>query len=199
MAYIDAFLEPQASYGWQGGPTFSTRIVQMRNNRERRNADWAEARHSYSYSFENIERDEYRSIKRHHLVCRGMLHCFPFIDALDFEAESEAFAQGDGVTKVFQLRKISTLDGISYTRNCYVILKAAVTSDGAPVAPTVDMRRGTVTFSVAPASGKILRWTGEHGVWVRFNQDDLPFSIPAFEMATGSVDLIEVPPPGAGE
>ncbi|MGJ7544635.1 DUF2460 domain-containing protein [Variovorax sp. LT1R16] len=199
MAYLDTYLDIDPAYGWQGGPSFQTRIVSMKNGRERRNAERSEARHSFGISFEHIEREEYRKVKQHHLVCRGRLHCFPFRDALDFEAAGEIFGQGDGATTVFQLCKISVLDGVSYVRNCYVIPKAVITENGSPVTPTIDPRRGLVTFSAAPAAGVILRWSGQFDIWVRFDQDDLPFSIPAFEMATGAIDLIEVPPPGEGE
>jgi uncharacterized protein (TIGR02217 family) len=200
MAYLDAYLDPEATYGWQGGPTYQTRIKEMRNGRERRNAERASPRHAFDISFENIDRAAYRAVKQLHGLCRGMLHCFKFRDELDFEAVNEVFGQGDGSTTVFQLRKISAMDGVTYTRDCYVIPKASITVNGSPVSsPTIDARRGLVTFTVPPAGGTILRWSGEFDVWVRFNQDDLPFSIPAYELATGSVGLLEVPPPGADE
>ena len=76
-----------------------------------------------------------------HLVCRGRLHNFKFTDELDCDAESETFATGNGVTKIFQLGKISVIDGVSYTRKCYVIRAAAVTDNGIAVTPTLDDRR----------------------------------------------------------
>lgn len=212
MSYLRAYIEKCPGFGWQGGPSFKTRIVSMANGRERRNAEQAYARHAYSAPFRNISPADYANIKQMHLVCRGMLHAFKFRDQLDYAsgpdgvapAQPEVFGAGDGAQTVFQLRKISTLSGVSYTRNVYAIRSAVVTVNGVASAPTIDMDRGTVTFAAAPAAAAVLRWTGEFDIWVRFNQDDLPFSIDNKSpkngvLVNGSVDLIEVPPPEIGE
>lgn len=204
MSYLRAYIEKCPGFGWQGGPSFKTRIVSMANGRERRNAEQAYARHAYSAPFRNIRPADYANIKQMHLVCRGMLHAFKFKDLLDYQAGNEVFGAGTGAQTVFQLRKISTIDGVSYTRNVYAIRSAAVTVNGVASAPTIDMDRGTATFAVAPAAAAVLRWTGEFDIWVRFNQDDLPFSIDNKSpkngvLVNGSVDLIEVPPPEIGE
>lgn len=196
MAHLDAYLQPCPGYGWQGGPEFKTQIVELQSGRERRNAMWAEARHRYAAPFVNISKDAYREIKKMHLVARGQLHAFRFRDELDYTADQEVFAVADGVQTVFQLAKVSSIDGVSYTRNVYAPVSAVViTQDFAVVSPTIDYDRGTVTFAVAPPDGAILRWTGDFDVWVRFNQDYLPFTIDNLNATNGSVDLIEVPPP----
>lgn len=200
MSYLRAVIAQCPGYGWQGGPEFKTLVVPMRNGRERRNADWAYARHSYSIPFNNIKPEAYRSIKQMHYVCRGQLHCFQFRDALDFEADSETFATGDGSTTVFQLGKVSTISGVTYERKVYIVRPGySITVNGVAAAPTVDPDRGTVTFGAAPAGGAVLRWSGEFAVWVRFNQDNLPFSLDNKNAVNGTIDLIEVPPPGASE
>lgn len=198
MAYLDAYLQPCPGFGWNGGPEFSTRIVEMASGRERRNADWSQARHRYTAPYLNISKEAYRLIKQMHMVCRGQLHCFRFRDELDYQADNEVFAVADGVRTEFPLRKVSTIDGISYERHVYAILDADITDNNSPVTPTVDMDRGTVTFVVAPTNGHILRWTGEFDIWVRFNQDYLPFSLDNPNATNGTVDLIEVPPPEEG-
>ena len=195
MAYLDAYLQPCPGYGWNGGPEFRTSIVEMANGRERRNADWSQARHRYSTPYLNIGKDAYRLIKQMHLVCRGQLHAFRFRDQLDYQATNEIFGIGDGVEVEFPLRKVSTIDGISYDRFVYAILTASVTVNGSVATPTIDMDRGTVTFAAPPTDGHILRWTGEFDIWVRFNQDYLPFSIDNPDATNGTVDLLEVPPP----
>lgn len=198
--YLRAEIEQCPAYGWQASPTFKTLVVSMANGRERRNAEWNYARHSYTISFLNIKPEDYRDIKQMHYVCKGMLGSFQFKDALDFEAQNEVFDTGNGVKTVFQLRKLSAIDGVSYDRNIYIVRPGySITANGTPVSPTVDMDRGTVTFAVAPGAGVALRWSGEFRVWVRFNQDDLPFSLDNKNAVNGSVDLIEVPPPGEDE
>ncbi len=200
MTYIRAEIEECPAYGWQGGPNFKTLIVGMTNGRERRNADWAQARHSYSMPFMNISKEQYRNIKQMHYVCRGMVNCFQFQDQLDYQADNTFFGVGNGVKTEFQLGAISTIEGVSYERGIYLVRPGAVVTDNGSVAsPTIDNDRGIVTFSVAPANGNILRWSGEFLVWVRFNQDSLPFSLDNLNAVNGTVDLIEVPPPGEDE
>lgn len=198
--YLDAYIEKCPAFGWQGGPAFKTTIVTMRNGRERRNAEQEFARHSFSAPFRNIKAEAYMGIKQMHLVCRGMLRAFKFKDQLDHSAVGEVFGEGDGVTKTFQLRKVSVISGVSYVRNTYVIRPGgAYRVAGVSAAHTVDLDRGTVTFTVAPANHSVLSGDWEFDVWVRFAQDDLPFSLDNRNskdvFINGSVNLIEVPPP----
>lgn len=200
QGYLDAYLQPCPGYGWQGGPSFQTQIVQMVNGRENRNAQHDNVRHQFSAPFQNITREAYRNIKQMHLVCKGMLRCFKFRDELDFEATDELFGYGDGVETEFQLRKISTVDGVSCERLVFVIEDgASIKVNGVVTAATIDQDRGIVTFAAAPASAAALTWSGMFAVWVRFNQDYLPFSIDngngVERFANGTVDLIEVSPP----
>ena len=204
MAYLRAQIEACEAFGWEGGPEFRTRIVEMQNKRERRNADWAEARHRFTLPFQNIDPERYANIKQMHLVCRGMLHAFLYSDPLDSTADDQLFAVGDGTQTEFQLSKLSVIDGVTYQRNVYALPDSTpdfeVTANDSPVvAYTLDRDRGLITFDSAPPNGALLRWSGPFLVWARFNQDWLPFSIgnrTADGFAhNGSVDLIEVPPP----
>lgn len=200
MTYIRAEIEQCPAFGWQGGPSFKTLIVTMASGRERRNAEWAQARHSYSMPFLNISPESYRNIKQMHYVCRGMVNAFQFQDQLDYQADNDFFGVGDGVKTEFQLGKVSVIEGVSYDREIYLVRPGATfTDNGSTVTPTVDEDRGLVTFSSAPADGNLLRWSGEFLLWVRFNQDDLPFSLDNLRAVNGTVSLIEVPPPGEDE
>lgn len=196
MSYIDTFIPACGGYGWQGGPEFKTVIVEMRNGWERRNAEIANARHSFNIPYNNISPEDYMGIKQLHLIARGRLHSFKFIDELDSEADNEVFATGNGVQTVFQLRKLSLIDGVSYSRNVYVPLPGiTITNNGVAASPTIDYDRGLVTFAAAPGNGNALRWTGRFALWVRFNQDDLPFSIDNLKVRSGQVSIIEDKPP----
>ena len=202
MAYLDAYIEECPAYGWQGGGEFKTTVEEMANGRENRNADWANIRHQYQMSFLNITKEAYRNIKQLHMVARGRLHCFKHRDQLDYQADNEVFAIGDGATTSFQLIKQSSIDGISYQRPVYVLdtrpgigEATVITANNVPASPFIDEDRGIVTFSVAPANGVVLRWSGTFAVWVRFAQDYLPFSLDNPDATNGQVDLIEMPPP----
>lgn len=195
MAYLDIYLNECPAYGWVGGSEFSTREVLLSNGYGRYNADWSQERFRASTNYLNISRDAQAGIRKVFRVCRARVHAFRFRDQLDYQANSEVFAIGDGVTTEFQLSASFTEDGETYTRRIYAIVSASITDNGSPATPVVDMRRGTVTFSVAPANGHILRWTGVFDLWVRFAQDYLPFSLDNPDATNGQVDVIEQPPP----
>lgn len=195
--FYPIYIDPVPGLGFTGGPEFSTDIKSTQGGREKRNAEWMNCRHKYTCPFLNITNDAYLAIKKVFLICKGRNHTFLHRDYADFEANNEQFGLGDGVTKVFQLRKVSTQGGGSYER---VITKpvagAVIRVDGAVTPAVVDTLTGTVTFSTAPIAGTILRWTGEFDVQVRFDIDYLPFSLDDCNndgyVTNGSVDLIEV-------
>lgn len=207
--YLTRFIPVCEGFGWTGAPGFHTRIVVLANGRERRNADWAQERNRYTVPFANVSAADYASIRQMFQVCRGMAHAFLFWDRLDDTADEEVFAIADG-SLGYQLTKNSILDAVVYRRTVHALYTPAadgsavpatpiITADGAPIAVTVDYDRGIVYPTVAPAPGAVLRWSGRFAVWVRFDQDDLPWSIdnrrgPGFAH-NGQVVLMELPPP----
>jgi len=208
--YVRAFITACEAFGWNGGPSFQTRIKTLSNGRERRNADWSQEKNKYVLPFQNINPEAYRSIRQMFQVCRGMAHTFLYRDPLDFEAANEEFGIGDGATREFQLSKLSAIEGVIYQREVHALYAPGadgeaqtsaitVTVNGSPTAVTVDHDRGLVIFAVAPANGTVLRWSGAFAVWVRFDTDWLPFSIDnlvAGDFAhNGQVALIEEPEP----
>lgn len=200
MAYLNEYLDACAAYGWSGGPEFKTRIKVLLSGRERRNADWAQGRHRFTLPFLNIDDDAYRAIRQMFEVCRGMLHAFRYRDPLDHTAMAAEFGIGTGTLQTYQLSKLSAIDGVIYQREVYALPSAPViTVNGVVTAPAlVDLDRGTVTINAA--LGTVLRWSGDFDVWVRFDQDWLPFSIDSRRghddyARNGSVNLIEVAPP----
>lgn len=210
MSYLQTYIPACEGFGWNGGPEFNTRIQTLLNGRERRNADWANGRHRYTLPFLNLGREEYRSVRQVFEVAMGMLHAFLYFDPLDNEASNELIGVSDGIRTEYQLSKLSTLDGVNYPRQVRALFvpnpdgsastaTPVVTVNGSPTAVTVDYERGLIFFSVAPANGAVIRWSGQFSVWVRFNQDWLPFSIDnrrAGDFAlNGQVELIELPAP----
>jgi uncharacterized protein (TIGR02217 family) len=195
--HLDAYLAPCPGYGWDITPVFKTNITDLQNGDEYRNAGWIEVRHRATAPFENINKDAYREIKRMFLVCRGMLYAFRFRDELDYEANADIFGIGDGVKTEFQLLKISVVDGVEYPRKVYALVATpTITVDATPTAAfTVNLRTGRIRFDAAPAAAAVLRWSGEFDLWVRFANDEMPFSLDDPDATNGAVTLWEVPPP----
>jgi uncharacterized protein (TIGR02217 family) len=200
MSFYAIEIEGCPGYTFNGGPTFSTNIQDLANGNEKRNGDWAVCRHKYTAPFANIHEDVYLAIKAVFLICRGRLHTFLFKDWGDFEAQDEAFGTGDGATKIFQLKKISTLAGTSATYERIItkpVAGATFKVNGVATGAALDVNTGLVTFAAAPALHAALTWSGEFRVQVRFDNDELPFSLDskfgAGDFANnGSIDLLEV-------
>lgn len=212
--YLRKYIPACETFGWVGGPEFMTRIVEMRNGRERRNAEWANARHRFQLPYGNLKSNDYAKIKSHHLVCRGRLHNFLYQDRLDHLAQAAVFGIAEAGQTAFQLGKTSELDGVSYFRevNCLYRPDPSSPGDALEVVPTI-MVDGTPTtaFSVDPdtgagefdsplTGGEVLTWSGEFSIWVRYDNDHLPWSIDnrfasGSYAINGTVDLIEMPPP----
>lgn len=200
MAYRAITFQECFGFGWIGGAEFKTRVVELISGRERRNAEWSQPRHRYSAPLNNISSEQYAQIKAMHLNCRGKLDAFQFLDELDYQSDEDIFDAGDGTKTTFQLGKYSIVDNVPYKRNVYAPDQEGfqVYADDVLVDPgsyTVDWLRGIITFNTAPANNVILTWSGTFKVWVRFDNDYLPFAINNPGTATGQVDLIEVPPP----
>jgi uncharacterized protein (TIGR02217 family) len=211
MSYLKAYIPGCEGYGFSGGPEFKTRIKVLANGRERRNADWDNERNRYTLPFLNLTPDKYLPIRQHFQVCRGMLHNFLYQDPLDDEAVNEQFALGNGVDIEFQLSKLSVTDGVFYQRVVTALYSEGPDGSAIDVTPvitvngvvngsvTFDRERGKVIFLSPPANLSVLRWSGAFSVWVRFDQDWLPFSLDSQNQAgyahNGSVSLMEVPPP----
>ena len=198
MAYIRGYLETCEGFGWEGGPQFNTRVVTLANGFERRNGDWAEARRKFTIPFLNLSRERYLPILNMFYAAKGMLHCFLYRDPTDNEAIDELIGFGDGIRTDFQLSKLTVVDGFTYQRNVYAIPDdetIEVTVDSIPTSVLVDKDRGLILFDAAPASNAEIRWSGIFDVWVRFNQDYLPFTLDNPNAMNGQVELIEMPPP----
>lgn len=190
-------LEICPSFGWQGGPEFSTLIKTLRSGRERRRPLWDIVRHRYSLPFQNIRRSEqYEELKRIFLACRGSAYPFFVIDRSDYAAENEQFAIGDGAETDFDLSITYPFGDYEYVRPIYHPRGATYTVNGVPATATYNETTRKVEFAVAPADLSVIRWSGEFRTLVRFSNDTLPMSIDnrsgADFVMNGSVDLWEV-------
>lgn len=209
MAYRRVYIPACEAFGWSGGPGFQTRIVEMASGRNRRNADWDQPKHRFVVGFQNIPPELYAGIKQLHLNSQGMLHTFLFRDRLDYQADNALAAVATPGQTVVQLGKATQMDGVVYERKVFALYSPDPNDPGGaiPVTPvirvnnvvtggwTFDRDRG-LAFPPSPLSGgQSISWSGEFSLWVRFNQDDLPFSIDnrteqGFAV-NGQVELVE--------
>jgi uncharacterized protein (TIGR02217 family) len=210
--YLRAYIPTCEAFGWSGGDGFNTRIVSLRDSgREARNAKWMQPQHFFSLPFQNISQPQYAPIKQMHLNRRGRWGVFLYHDRSDPSAVDEIFAVATAGQTEFQLSKWSVIEGVSYRREVYALYRPnsdgsaeevipTVTVDDAPFTSFVtDPDRGVLVADAPMAGGEILKWSGLFSLWVRFDNDRLPFSIDSKSngrfVMNGTVELLEMPPP----
>jgi len=211
MAHRRAYIRACETFGWAGGPNFSTRIVTMANGRERRNADWEQPQHQFLLPYGNISQDAYRAILQMFLNVRGRNEPFLYRNRLNYQAKDELVAVAEPGQTEFQLATTSIIDGASYQMQVFALYvpdpsnsamavesDPVVTVDDVVTAVTVDHDRGRIV-TPAMAGGELIRWSGQFSHWVRFGSDRLAMSIenkgPSGFFISGDVELLEVSPP----
>src|SRR5688500_1287290 len=216
-AYVRSFISTCEAFGWEGGPNANTRILSLRNKAESRNANWDQSQHQFTVPFNNIKQPLYVPIKKMHLNRRGAWGCFLYRDRLDSTADDDVFATAETGEDTFQLAKLSEIDGVDYFRIVDALyspdpsspgeaLPSSITVyvDGTPTsAYTIDNDTGIIVFDTPMAGGELLSWSGQFSMWVRFQNDYLPFSIDNRSsgdfIVNGAISLLQMPPPKTGE
>lgn len=203
MGFINAILDEQVDYGFEGGPEYSNEIIDLENGYEYIDSAWNYARHRYSASFGNIKDSERDYIISVFHVCRGRRHYVKFKDWNDYTAVDEPLQVQAGTTNPVQLYKtyqpedpVSGLPWPAWTIRPIQAVKTAVVKSpgGSPVAGTLNTETGVFTPSSAWGSGSY-SWSGEFYVWVRFDADYNSMVINSWQANTAKVELIEVKRP----
>lgn len=183
MAHLDAYIGKVPSFGTEGGPGFSTRVVPLKNKRTRRNANWSQPKWMLTLVFNNNAPDIYEQVLDMMLVCRGRLNFFRARNHLFYKASAWKFGYGDGVTREFQLGRLVEIGGQSFLQEVRALSldplapapEAFVSGVSAPA--VFNNRTGKLLFDSAPADDAPLTWSGWFDFWVAFRTDDLPAAI----------------------
>lgn len=187
MAFINARLAECVTYGFTGGPEWSTQVVMMDNGREARNAQWLYPKHRYSAQFMNLRPEGKDNILKTFHACRGQFHAFRFQDANDYRHNdaggSPVFVQVGGV---WQMAKQYTFGSETSTRLIQAPVSGTIALSGGSLA-NLDYETGVYD---GDATG--LTWTGEFDVWVHFTSDYNAFTIGSYNAHTSDIELVEV-------
>lgn len=194
--FVDEYMPDEVpGFPCISSPRWSTDLQQVDSGAERANQRWEHPLHSFVLPDAIREHATFEAIHSHWLVMRGPLQSFPFRDPLDFASvvlvqpnliptlsrTDQSFGTGDGVTKIFQLKKQYAVGAQSYTRNIIhpVVSTVIIGVDGADpetFSPSnvgvVDRLTGKVTFDFAPNPGAALTAGFLFDVEVRFDSDD---------------------------
>lgn len=193
------------SFGALGGPERRTEVVTLTSGHEERNSPWAQARRRYDAGLGLRALDDVEALIAFFEARRGRLHGFRWKDWADYRsapasravaATDQLLGLGDGVTRVFHLRKGyrsgAQVEWRAITRpvpgSVSVALGADLLVDGKGWA--VDHATGAVTFAEPPGEGAEVRAGFEFDVPVRFDTDAIQVSMASFR--AGEVPRVPV-------
>lgn len=193
MGFINALLDEEVAYGFEGGPEYSTDEVLLDNGIRHANSAWAYPRHRYTAQYDNMkDEDRSRIIEIFHAV-RGKRHSFKFKDWNDFEADNEPLnipADHVGTTTAVQLYKTYTFGPAYAIRPIQALAFATVYVGGVPVAGTLNADTGMFTPTDNWIAG-VYTWSGEFYVWVHFTNDYNAFTINSWQASTADIEMEE--------
>lgn len=210
MAFFPGIRLPEEiERGAVGGPQFNTTVLTLASGFEKRNQEWSQPRFAWDIGYGLLRKFQADPLSTTldvdqiiHIFYSvgGRANSFRFKDWSDFQIGRElstdipaqTIGLGDDTTTVFQVFKTYTQGGFSFNRTVTKLVSGTVDIllDGVVQASgfTLDVDRGTVTFSTAPAStggtgpsGEVvIALRCEFDVHVRFDTDDLQINMQTF-------------------
>lgn len=208
MAFHEVQFPTGISKGSSGGPMRMTDVVTLRSGYEQRNTIWADSRRRYDAGLGLQNLKDLYLVLEFFEARRGRLHGFRWKDWADYKsldpitatsATDVTLGTGDASTTTFQLRKVYTDAGGSYTRTIKkpvsgtvkVAVNSAVQTEGVDF--TVDTTTGIITFTTAPGSGLAVTAGFEFDVPVRFDMDEISVNVEQFNAgAIPAIDIVEI-------
>lgn len=159
-------------------PIWNTKIQTAVSGKELRAAFYSYPLYKFGLSFNFLRAGaeaELQSIVGFFNARRGRFDSFLFTDPIDSVVADHVFGTGNGTAAAFHL--VRTFGG-----NTEPVMNVngapTIKKDGVALTPTTDYTidaYGMVTFTVAPAAGAALTWSGAYYYRVRFEQDTTDF------------------------
>jgi uncharacterized protein (TIGR02217 family) len=202
VAGIEAVYFPLAlGLGAEGGPVFSTSVVQTQSGYEFRNVNWREARRSYDAAVGVRSEKDLATLLAFFEARRGRAYGFLYRDPLDsssapfdeaVSAQDQVIGTGDGTTTRFALVKNYGSVKRRIARPVAGTLRVSVNGQEQLTGWTLS-EGGYVDFGAAPVAGAIIRAGFQFDVAVRFDQDQLSVSLATYRAGEiASVPLVEI-------
>ncbi|MDR5651791.1 DUF2460 domain-containing protein [Ruixingdingia sedimenti] len=208
MAFHEVRFPANLSFGSVGGPERRTEIVTLTNGFEERNSPWAHSRRRYDAGLGLRSLDDVAALVAFFEARRGQLYGFRWKDWADFKScaaskkpgpEDQILGTGDGLARVFALRKGYASGGAVYWRPIVKPVAGSVTVALArrPVAEgidwQVDVATGQITFADPVPEGEVVTAGFEFDVPVRFDTDRIQTSVASFQAGdVPNVPVVEV-------
>lgn len=197
MAFVETRFPADISYGSAGGPEYSTDIIMIQSGYEQRNINWSAARARYNVAYGVRTQPQLDALIAFFRARKGRADGFRFKDWTDYKTTAQTIATGNGSTTVFPLIKTYVSGSTSETRTIAkpvagtinIYLDGVLQTSGV----TVSTLTGLVTFTAAPANGKIITADFEFDVPVRFDTDRLSASLDSYGISSvHDIPLVEI-------
>lgn len=197
MTFHDVRFPDDIAEGAAGGPGFDTSVVTLASGREKRNANWSDARCVFDVAHGLKTQEQLDRLVAFFRARRGKAHAFRFKDWSDFVLPRQRIAAGDGAETLFQLAKTYTDAGGYQSRrritrpvpgSVRVWVDSAEAQGGFTVA-----EGGVVCFAEAPAAGLEIAAECAFDVPARFDTDQMKVTIEAYgSFSWGQIPVVEV-------
>lgn len=184
MSFIEQRLLECVAYGTQGGPTWLTRRIGLRNGVIRRNPVRSRPLYRGAIIYRNLQEEDHVEVLNAFNACMGGVHSFRLKDWTDYQAADELLSVlGTGSLQSVQLAKRYTFGPQVVSRPIRKPVTGTVTltANGSPLVASIDYTTGIAEFTATASA--VLRWSGEFDVPVMFSDDEL-----AFEMVDRNTD-----------
>lgn len=183
--FHDVRLPDRIESGAQGGPMFSTTVIEFTSGQEQRNVEWSLAKLEWDISYGIQDAADYSEVLNFFYARFGRAYGFRFKDWTDYRVTGQELGTGDGANTFFQLIKTYSDAASTYTRTITRPISATVLvykdTGGGPVLQvsgySLNDATGLITFSPAPAMGAVISSSFEFDVPVRFDLDKMVVTI----------------------
>jgi uncharacterized protein (TIGR02217 family) len=199
MTMIDARMSEKAERGFSVVPASRTRVTDMKNGHEQRNADWDGKKRRYTAKYAGWTLEMREDLIAHNEVTEGRLYSFRLKDWLEYRVTQQSLGVAPSGTTPVQLVKTYTKGSTTKTRNIRKPVASTVTvyqDNGSgvlvPKTGTLDANEGLFTPSTSWTAGRPIAWSGDFDVCVRFATDEPEFVLPDREICEVVCELVEV-------
>lgn len=176
--FLDINFPEEIAYGSVGAVSYSTFVQRSISGVEQRNINWQYGKHSYTLNPAIKSKDDLDKITALFHTAQGQGYSFRFKDYADFSALNSNIGIGDGINKIFQLKKTYSFQGVEKQR---IITKPKANSVNIYIDAVLQNTNtystnylsGEITFNTAPLNNKTITASFNFDVPVRFNNDTL--------------------------
>ena len=184
------------AYGSEGGPEFSTEVIELGNQSEQRNVNWEYPREKWNVAYGVKRAEQLDALNAFFMAMRGRATGFRFKNHADFEAVKSPIVPVPGSGASFQLAKVYSVGGSSLRRKISKPVSGTVHVfvGGEEVMSgwTVDATTGVLTFDGGsePDSGVEVTASFAFDVPCRFDTDYLPQNFADYLARSCSVQIV---------